>query len=174
MPILVIDTNVLRYALEAEKELREDKEVKIAYIILAKLLNKENIIIVANPSLIKEYSRHIEAIRRSVGKKRGTPSFLLLRLIKQKMKKVPREEHFFEFTGEPIGRKDYHLLESAKTGALMEGEKEAYILTFAEDVYRAKEAKNGEGVTIKVIDMKKIRNSDLGIQVIAKLLSENF
>jgi len=40
------------------------------------------------------------------------------------------------------------------------GEKEAFILTFAEDVYRVREAKNGGGVVIRTINMKN--RNDMG------------
>ncbi|USS40450.1 hypothetical protein NF865_09115 [Thermococcus aggregans] len=62
------------------------------------------------------------------------------------MRKVPTENHEFEIEGEAIGRKDYHLLNSAKTGALKFKVEDAFVLTFAQDVYRSKKAKNGHGL----------------------------
>ncbi len=141
--------------LRPEKGLREDEETKTAYEILVRPLRREDTVVVFNPETAKEYSRHIEVVRTELRRKRIYPHFFsLLRILKSKSRKVPAEEHSFEIAGEPIGRKDIHLLNSAKTGALTFGEKEALILTFAEDVYQVREAKNGMGVVMRIINMK--------------------
>ena len=153
--VAVVDTNVLRYALEAEKNIRSDKETMTAYEVLIKLLSSDTVILVLNEETAKEYSRHIEAVREKIRRKRIYPQFFsLLRIIKAKSKKVPVEVHEFTIKGEPVGRKDLHLLNSAKTGALKFNTKKAFVLTFAQDVYRGKEARNGEGVVIYLLNLR--------------------
>ena len=153
--IVVVDTNVLRYALEAEKDLRADEETKTAYEVLMKLLKNDSVVIVVNKETAKEYSRHIETVRTEIRRKRIRPQFFqLLRAIKAKSRRVALEDHEFVIKGEPIGRKDLHLLNSAKTGALKLKTKEAFVLTFAQDVYRGKEAKNGKGVIVYLLNLR--------------------
>jgi len=156
MPVvIVIDTNVLRYALEAEKNIRTDGEAVTAYGVIAKLLKSESVVLVINDETASEYSRHIEAVRRQIRRKRIYPQFFqLLRAIKAKSRRVALEDHEFVIKGEPIGRKDLHLLNSAKTGALKLKTKEAFVLTFAQDVYRGKEAKNGKGVIVYLLNLR--------------------
>ena len=156
MPVVVVvDTNVLRYALEAEKNIRSDRETIIAYEILAKLLSSDAVVFVLNEETAKEYSRHIETVRQEIRRRRIYPQFFsLLRVIKAKSKKVPVEMHEFNLKGEPVGRKDIHLLNSAKTGALKFNTRKAFVLTFAQDVYRGKEARNGEGVIVYLLNLK--------------------
>jgi len=162
MTIVVIDTNVLRYALEAEKGLRNEEETRTSYRVLVGLLRGEETVVVFNPETLREYSRHINTLKVELGKRRVYPqSFSLLKIVMSKSRKVALQRHSFEISGEEIGRKDVHLLDSAKTGALTFGEKTAIVLTFAEDVYRAKEAKNGQGVVIKIVNMgnkKEVEN----------------
>lgn len=132
-----------------------DEETKTAYEVLVKLLENDSVVIVVNKETAKEYSRHIETVRTEVRRKRIHPQFFqLLRAIKAKSRKVPSEEHEFDVKGEPVGRKDLHLLNSAKTGALKFHTKEAFVLTFAQDVYRGKEARNGKGVIIYLLNLR--------------------
>jgi len=156
MPVVaVIDTNVLRYALEAEKNIRSDKETATAYEVLVKLLSSDTVVLVLNEETAKEYSRHIEAVRREIRRKRIHPQFFqLLRAIKAKSRKVASERHEFNIKGESVGRKDFHLLNSAKTGALKFKTKKAFVLTFAQDVYRGEEARNGEGVVVYLLNLR--------------------
>lgn len=153
--VVVVDTNVLRYALEAEKNIRSEEETRAAYEVLTKLLNSNPVVLVINEETAKEYSRHIEAVRTEIRRKRIHPQFFpLLRAIKAKSRKVPLKRHEFEFKGEPVGRKDIHLLNSAKTGALKFKTKKAFVLTFAQDVYRGEEARNGEGVVVYLLNLQ--------------------
>ena len=102
MPIVVVvDTNVLRYALEEEKKIRESEETRRAYEVLVKLLSSGRAVIVFNPKTIEEYSRHINAVRAKL-RKRMSPAFSLLRIImKSKAIHVPLEKHSFELTSSP-------------------------------------------------------------------------
>lgn len=141
MPIIVIDTNVLRRALEHEKALKENEETKIAYEVLSRLLNKEEGIFVVNTKTRQEYYRHLEELKRQLKQIRLYPqSFPLLRSLKLKLRIVEDVEYNFEIFGEQVGRKDYHLLNSAKSGALKFEEQVAFVLTFAQDVYRGKKS----------------------------------
>jgi predicted nucleic acid-binding protein len=75
MPVVVVvDTNVLRYALEEEKKIRENEENRKAYEVLVRLLSSGRAVIVFNPKTIEEYSRHINAVRAKLGK-RMSPAF---------------------------------------------------------------------------------------------------
>lgn len=153
--IIVIDTNVLRYALEAEKELKDDEETRKSYQLLLQLLKNPEVIFVANSETKGEYYRHLEALKTEIRRRRIVPqSFSLLRLLRPKLKTVELEHHEFSFEGEAAGRKDLHLLNSAKSGALLFGENEAIVLTFAEDVYRAIRARNGKGIVVRIINLK--------------------
>lgn len=153
--VVVVDTNVLRYALEAEKNIRSDRETLTAYEVLIKLLSSDAMVLVLNEETAKEYSRHIEAVRQEIRRKRIHPQFFsLLRIIKAKSQKVPVEMHEFIIKGEPVGRKDVHLLNSAKTGALKFNTKKAFVLTFAQDVYRGEEARNGKGVVVYLLNLR--------------------
>ncbi len=156
MPIIiVIDTNVLRYALEAEKEFKDDEETRKSYRLLLQLLKNPEVIFVVNPETKKEYYRHLEALKTEIRRRRIVPqSFSLLRLLRPKLKTVKLERHEFSFEGKAVGRKDMHLLNSAKSGALLFGESKAIVLTFAEDVYRAIRAKNGKGILVRIINLK--------------------
>ncbi|MCD6139763.1 MAG: hypothetical protein J7J05_02270 [Thermococcus sp.] len=155
MIVIVLDTNVLRRALEEEKGLKGDEETKLAYEIVTELIKCGNIIFVINADTASEYYRHLEALKKRLKQSRIAPqSFKLLSSILRKMRKVPTENHEFEIEGEAIGRKDCHLLNSAKTGALKSKVENAFVLTFAQDVYRSKKAKNGCGITIYLINLK--------------------
>ncbi|KUK28084.1 MAG: Uncharacterized protein XD61_1381 [Thermococcus sp. 40_45] len=157
MIVIVLDPNVLRRALEEEKGLKGDEGTKLAYEIITELIKikHEDIIFVINEDTASEYYRHLEALKKRLKQSRITPqSFKLLSSILRKMRKVPTENHKFEIEGEAIGRKDYYLLNSAKTGALEFKVEDAFVLTFAQDVYRSKRAKNGHGVTIYLINLK--------------------
>lgn len=91
--VAVIDTNVLRYALEDEKTLKRNYETRIAYEILVKLLKEEDTVVVFNSETAKEYSRHIEVVRTELRRKRIYPHFFsLLRILKSKSRKVPAED----------------------------------------------------------------------------------
>ena len=155
MIVIVLDTNVLRRALEEEKGLKGDEETKLAYEIVTELIKRGNVIFVTNADTASEYYRHLEALKKQLKQLRIAPqSFKLLSSILRKMRKVPTENHEFEIEGEAIGRKDCHLLNSAKTGALKSKVENAFVLTFARDVYRSKKAKNGHGITIYLINLK--------------------
>ncbi len=154
MIIVVVDTCVLRRALEHEKSIKTDDESRKAYEFIVKLLCRRDVIFVANSETKHEYYNHLESLKRELAKMRIHPqSFGLLRALIPKLRTVADENYSFEFSGEPIGRKDYHLLNSAKSGALMYKQMFALILTFAKDVYRGKEAKNGKGVRIRMINL---------------------
>ena len=152
--IVTIDTCVLRRALEQERSIREDEETKIAYQLILKILSSKEVIIVANSETKKEYFKHLEHLKNEIRRRRIHPqSFTILRLLKLRLHTVEDVEHSFEFSGDPIGRKDIHLLNSAKQGALVFNESSAYVLTFANDVYRGRVAKNGEGVEIFLMNL---------------------
>lgn len=156
--IVVIDTCVLRRALEHEKSIKTDDESCRAYEFVAKLLQK-NVTFVANSETKREYYRHIEALKSKLGKMRVYPqSIALLRQLIPKLKAVPDENYEFEFIGEPIGRKDYHLLNSAKSGALRFREYCAFVLTFARDVYRVKCARDGKGIEVVTINLAEVES----------------
>lgn len=156
MPIvIVIDTNVLRYALEAEKGLREDEETRESYQLILHLIENSKVVFVANSDTKEEYYRHLEALKTEIRRRRIVPqSFSLLRLLRYKIKVVETNSHEFSFEGKPVGRKDLHLLKSAKEGALFLGKRDAVVITFAEDVYRGKNARNGKGVVIHLINLR--------------------
>ncbi len=150
--VVVIDTCVLRLALE--HELVDDKVKRIAYEFLMKLFMRKDIVVVFNSETIKEYSRHISAVKGEIRKtSKINPSFRLLRMLNKVRRKVVDLEFSFKFEGEPVNRKDLHLLNSAKAGALEFGEAEAYVITIAEDVYRGKNAKNGKNIKIYLLNM---------------------
>ncbi len=110
--------------------------------------------VVFNSETIKELSRHINPVKDEIRKiYRINPSFKLLRLLNKVCHKVNDVEFSFEFEGEPVNRKDLHLLNSAKAGALEFGEIEAYVVTVAEDVYRGKIAKNSKNIKIYILNM---------------------
>ena len=107
-----------------------------------------------NSETIKELSRHINPVKDEIRKiYRINPSFKLLRLLNKVRHKVNDVEFSFEFEEEPVNRKDLHLLNSAKAGALEFGEIEAYVVTVAEDVYRGKIAKNSKNIKIYILNM---------------------
>jgi len=150
--VVVIDTCVLRLALE--HELADDKVRRIAYEFLMKLFKRKDIVVVFNSETIREYSRHISAVKDKIRRtSRTNPSFRLLRMLNKVRHKVSDLEFSFEFEGEPVSRKDLHLLNSAKAGALKFSEAEAYVITIAEDVYRGKTAKNDKNVKIHLLNM---------------------
>ena len=139
--IIVIDTCVLRFALE--REFTDDEVRRKACEFLIKLFKRKDIVVVFNSETIREYSRHINIVRDEVKNAvKVNPSFRLLRMLNKVRHKVDDLEFSFEFEGELVNRKDLHLLNSAKAGALEFGEAEAYVITVAEDVYRGKTAKN--------------------------------
>ncbi|GAB6101159.1 hypothetical protein JCM16138_03820 [Thermococcus atlanticus] len=153
--VIVVDTNVLRYALEAEKELKDEEETRRSYRLLLQLLKNPEVTLVANPETKREYYRHLETLKTEIRRRRIVPqSFSLLRLMRPKLKTVELKNYEFSFEGKEVGRKDIHLLNSAKSGALLFGEKKAMVLTFAEDVYRAIRAKNGKGIVVKIINLR--------------------
>ena len=150
--VVVIDTCVLRYALE--RELTDDEVRRNACEFLMKLFKRKDIVVVFNSETIREYSRHISTVKDEVRRViKVNPSFRLLRMLNKVRHKVNDLEFSFEFEGEPVNRKDLHLLNSAKAGALEFGEAEAYVITVAEDVYRGKTAKNGQNVKIRLLNM---------------------
>ena len=153
--ILVVDTCVLRYALEAEYEHESDvNEKQEIGEKLVKFIKQKDVVVVYNSETVKEYSRNIESIKSAIRRKlRINPSFSLLRMLNKRRRKVPDEEFEFEFEGEPVGRKDIHLINSAKSGALKYGVSEALVISVAEDVCRGKAAKNGKGVRITILDL---------------------
>lgn len=147
--VVVIDTCVLRYALEAETGIKSNKTRKKLLKTLLDILKWENIVVVFNTETIREHSKHIEVIRREIkSRSRINPSFKILRMLNKVRRKVPDKNFDFEFESNPVGRKDLHLLNSAKSGALQYKTTTALVITIAEDVYRGKTAKNGEGVEI--------------------------
>ncbi len=83
--------------------------------LIARLLQRKDVVFVANSETKREYYNHLESLKKELAKMRIHPqSFGLLRALMPKLRTVLDENHSFEFAGEPIGRKDYHLLNSAK------------------------------------------------------------
>jgi len=152
MMVVVIDTCILRYALEAEAEIKSDEVRKKLLKSLLKIFRWKDIVVVFNSETISEYSKHIEVVRKEIMRRsRINPSFRIMRMLNKVRRKVPDRMFDFEFEGEPVGRKDFHLLNSAKSGALQFKTSIALVITIAEDVYRGNIAKNGEGVEILII-----------------------
>ncbi len=129
--VLVVDTCVLRFALECEAEVYgEESDIefykKKFYGLLVDLLKNNDVVVVLNSETSKEYYRHIQAVKNNVSRKiRVNPSFSLLRILKKVRRKVEDAEYDYTFEDEPVCRKDLHLLNTAKAGALTFGEPEA-------------------------------------------------
>jgi len=150
--VVVIDTCVLRLALE--HELTDDEVRRTAYELLMRLFKRKDIVVVFNSETVSECSRHISAVKGEIRRViKVNPSFRLLRMLNKVRRKVNDLEFSFEFEGEPVNRKDLHLLNAAKAGALEFGEAKAYVITVAEDVYRGETAKNGKNVKIRLLNM---------------------
>ena len=168
-----MDTCVLRFALEYEAgECGEgsggvESYKKRFYKILAGLFKNNDVVVVLNSETGREYYRHIQAVKNRVSRKtRVNPSFSLLKIFKKVRRKVEDAEYEYTFEGEPVCRKDMHLLNSAKTGALTFGEPVAYVITAARDVYCGKSARNGKGIKIYLLNL--FDENDL--EIIEKLI----
>jgi len=101
--IIVIDTCVLRRALEYEKSIKIDDKSKKAYEIIIEFLQRKDTIFVANSETKCEYYRHLENLKNEIRRKRIYPqSFGLLRSLMFRLRTVPDRNHSFEFTGNQL------------------------------------------------------------------------
>ena len=74
MIVIVLDTNVLRRALEEEKGLKGDEETKLAYEIITELIEHENIIFVINRDTASGYYHHLEVLKKRLKQLRIHPT----------------------------------------------------------------------------------------------------